>query len=85
LVGLIGIKMQKSAIKRMEQSSAFEDRLRFEIQNNTTEWRNIKEKLDLMRKSRKLPDGIVICLARMRKSTLAHFKYDPETSDSFPL
>jgi len=77
--------MQNSTIKRLESSSVFEDRLRFEIEHNTTEWRNIKNKLELMKKSRKMPDGVVLCLGRMRKSTLAHFKYDPETSDTFPL
>lgn len=47
--------MQKSEIRRMEQSSVFEDRLRFEIEQNTTEWRNIKSKFDQLRKSRKMP------------------------------
>lgn len=49
------------------------------------EWRSLKDKLDKLKKARNLPNGIVLCIAKLRKSTLDHFKYDPLMSDSFPL
>jgi adenosyl cobinamide kinase/adenosyl cobinamide phosphate guanylyltransferase len=67
------------------KDARYEDRLRFHIENNTSDWKTIKEKLAYMRTQRDMPDGIVVCISRLDKSVLSHYKFDPIKDNDYPL
>ena len=63
----------------------YEDRLRFHIEHNTSEWKELKAKLAALRKSGDKPNGLLVCIARVDNSGLKHYKYDPIKDSEYPM
>lgn len=61
-----------------------EDRLRFQINQDTSEWRELRSKLG------RLKDGdergcIAVCISRLNRSKLGHYLVDPIKDDDYPM
>lgn len=63
----------------------YEDRLRFHIEHNTSEWKELRVKLAKMRQLMDMPEGIIVCISRVDNSSLKNYKFDPIKDNEYPL